>query len=49
MCVCSSGTVNPPGMRCEVCQDIIKPLEHMITILRRIHTEKEHQNEQIDQ
>lgn len=49
VCVCSSGTVNPLGKKCEVCQDIIKPLKRMITILRRIHTEKEHRNEQIDQ
>lgn len=46
----SSGTVYSPGTNCEVCQDIIKPLKHMISILRRIHTvKKEHQSEQIDQ
>lgn len=46
VCVCSCGTVNPPGTECEVCQDIIKPLKHMITIPERIHSEKE-QNDQL--
>lgn len=32
VCACSCGTANPPGTECEVCQDIIKPLKHMITI-----------------
>lgn len=41
VCVCarSLGTVNSPGMNCKVCQDIIKPLKHMITI-RRVHSEE---------
>lgn len=43
VCMCSLGTGNPPGMNSEVCQDIIKPLKHMITILRRTHTLKKEQ------